>query len=292
MEKTFRFTKTLNGICLNRYIGTQEEVMIPGQIDNIPVTSIAAYAFHECRKIKKIFIPDSVTELGNHAFYNCRALTEVSFSDGICSIGDGSFKNCGSLAHLNLRVKENCFTGLKGILDELNQELIITLIYTEGKESCLIFPRYLHDYEENTQARIINQVTYGSGVHYRECVGREKIDYRQYDELIAYTIANDQIKTALSIARVRLTYPYELLQTAKARYKTLIKNNLSDLIEGCLKEDDMDGILFLGSQDMYTGDNIDQWIKMANTCSNVEGTAFFINYKHKYLGAREKTFEL
>lgn len=54
----------------------------------------------------------------------------------------------------------------------------------------------------------------------------------------------------------------------------------------------MDGILFLGSQDMYTGDNIDQWIKMANTCSNVEGTAFFINYKHKYLGAREKTFEL
>lgn len=56
---------------------TKSELVIPSQLNGLPVTEIAANAFCGCAFITSITVPDSVTVIGAHAFSECEALTEV-----------------------------------------------------------------------------------------------------------------------------------------------------------------------------------------------------------------------
>lgn len=64
-------------------------------LDN--VTSIGNYAFGECRKITKIYIPDTVSKIGNSAFNYCQSLTSINIPAAVTSIGYGTFNECRSL---------------------------------------------------------------------------------------------------------------------------------------------------------------------------------------------------
>lgn len=98
-----------NTIEITRYVGEDENVVIPSEINGIDVTSIGldafrehyyltnveipygiktigAYAFDNCIRLPSITIPDSVTEIGSSAFYNCESLRNVSLSENITSI--------------------------------------------------------------------------------------------------------------------------------------------------------------------------------------------------------------
>lgn len=54
-------------------------IVIPESINGIPVTAIAREAFDECRGIRSITIPDSVTSIGTRAFYGCTSLENVYY---------------------------------------------------------------------------------------------------------------------------------------------------------------------------------------------------------------------
>ncbi len=49
------------------------EVVIPPEIDGVPVTSIRYNAFYGCSNLTSVTIPDSVTSIGNMAFYECKS---------------------------------------------------------------------------------------------------------------------------------------------------------------------------------------------------------------------------
>jgi hypothetical protein len=66
----------------------------------------------ECRSLKEIDIPDSVTYIGSAAFYGCTSLTTVklpSFLQGMGKSMYGSsynpFRNCPNLTTLTLNPK-------------------------------------------------------------------------------------------------------------------------------------------------------------------------------------------
>ena len=67
------------------------------------ITSIAAYAFHYCRSLTSITIPDSVTSIGNYAFDYCRSLTSVVIGDSVTSIGNYAFSGCSSLTSITFK---------------------------------------------------------------------------------------------------------------------------------------------------------------------------------------------
>lgn len=78
----------------NAVIYSQHNTLVIGCNNTIipnDITSIADYAFEDCRKIRTIHIPDSVTKIGSHAFRRCHNLSEIRLSANITEIGENAF---------------------------------------------------------------------------------------------------------------------------------------------------------------------------------------------------------
>lgn len=304
MEEHFETYIKNDDIVISKYSGTHERIEVPGILDGKSVIRIGDYAFSEHRNLIEITLPDTVQEIGRHAFYNCRKLRKVHMTDRIHTIEDGAFKNCESLKEVSYQMLNGRTAGLKGLLSESNWELHITIHYVrmnneendqeKDKENVakLIFPRYLHDYEENTSAKVINQVTYGAGVHYRECISEYDIDYRRYDELFHYVMANDSKETACFIALYRLLYPYHLGEAARDQYRGFLGEQLLYLTKLILQNEDMEMMTNLASLRLYSAEDLDQAMELAYRLNSIEGTRFFLQYKKDNFGSRKKLFEL
>ena len=77
--------------------GDAENLIIPGEIDGLPVTHIGDYAFSDCGRLTTVTIPGSVTSIGEGAFNWCTGLTSVTIPSSVTSIGSGAFNLCTSL---------------------------------------------------------------------------------------------------------------------------------------------------------------------------------------------------
>ena len=81
---------------------------------------ITGYAFYECRGLKRIIIPDSVTSIGEDAFKNCSSLTSVTIGNGVKSIGESAFSGCTGLTSITIpnsvtSIGIYAFYGCKGL---------------------------------------------------------------------------------------------------------------------------------------------------------------------------------
>lgn len=79
-----------------------EEVVIPAEIDGIPVTAIEKEAFKFCKKLTSVRIPNSITSIGNYAFYVCSSLTSLTIPDSVIYINDHAFESCSKLKSVKL----------------------------------------------------------------------------------------------------------------------------------------------------------------------------------------------
>lgn len=90
-----------NEVVITKYIGNDENLIIPSEIDGKPVTEIGESAFENC-SLTSVTIPDSVTSIGNGAFAYCGSLTSVTIPDSVTSIGVSAFSNCSSLTSVTI----------------------------------------------------------------------------------------------------------------------------------------------------------------------------------------------
>ncbi len=78
------------------------DLEIPAEIWGLPVISIGDEAFHRCRSLTSITIPDSVTSIGKGAFQSCRRLRSVIIPEDVTSIGNHAFANCYGLTSVTI----------------------------------------------------------------------------------------------------------------------------------------------------------------------------------------------
>lgn len=116
-----------------------EEVIIPAEINGLPVTKIKEKAFSYCSNITKLVLPESIAEIGAEAFRNCyhlksaelpesltilprnlfdecKRLESVKFSAKTETIGDQAFARCEMLAEIEIpatavNLGEDVFSG-------------------------------------------------------------------------------------------------------------------------------------------------------------------------------------
>lgn len=228
------------------------------------VTRIGAYAFGECREIAEITMPKSLQLIEGHAFYNCRHLHTIRFLGAVPEIEDGAFKNCDNVRYVELFEAEEKDIRLKNFLPELEQELSVRLVFVSGEEARLCLPKISYAFIANEPARIFSEESYGSGVYYRQCVGRSEIDWNRYDELFPAAYREETIQTALSIARKRLEFPYRLTEHSKNRYLEYIDRNMPKVLEEIARNEDWGLLSFLCGRKLITKPQAELGIAVAN----------------------------
>lgn len=74
------------------------DIVVPDNINGVPVTAIGSNAFYKCFGLKSVTIPSSVKKIGSCAFDSCIQLTAVSMEDGgVVTIESMAFNDCDEL---------------------------------------------------------------------------------------------------------------------------------------------------------------------------------------------------
>ena len=79
------------------YTGNATELVIPAEIEGLPVTVIGNRAFYDCSGLINIELPESITFIGDGAFQWCKSLTNINIPNNVTFIGDYAFCYCYSL---------------------------------------------------------------------------------------------------------------------------------------------------------------------------------------------------
>ena len=95
----FLYTVNGNAVTITSYLGSEDEVVVPSEIDGKPVTTIST-AFGG-KTVKSVVLPDSVTTIESYAFNAC-TLEKITLSKNLTSIGTYSFSACPNLKHVEI----------------------------------------------------------------------------------------------------------------------------------------------------------------------------------------------
>lgn len=279
-----------NYVKIELYLLEEDSVIVPSQVDGIEVKEIGEYAF-KGKKIKEVKLPKTIDTIGSHAFYDCRLLEKIFITDYLTEVADGAFKNCRSLSFIDITMIQERYTCLKNLLSEMNQR-VTCYMHRKIADVKLVFPAYLHNYQENTMARIINQETYGAGAHYRETITKDGILYQEYDKHF-YLASNVDEKEALyGIALSRLEYPYELREATKVKYETFIKENWTAILDWLLKTEQIEEIKWLGRYEEIGQEEMKEMLEFLQSKEEIELLSEMMGINQERFGKKKKSFLL
>lgn len=111
-------------IYINKYLGSDEHITVPSEINGLPVVYIVPYAFSpldeydihnpDCINIKSVILPDKLEVISKCAFKGCENLESIYLPDTIEWINRNAFEGCTSLESIKLpysltRLEEEVF---------------------------------------------------------------------------------------------------------------------------------------------------------------------------------------
>ena len=91
-------------VTITGYKGNSGDVVIPDEIDGLPVTRIGSYAFQYDSNLTSITLGNSITTIGEYAFRRCYGLTIITLGNSITTIGSWALTGCP--AAIIIRKKE------------------------------------------------------------------------------------------------------------------------------------------------------------------------------------------
>lgn len=270
------------------------EVIIPDEIEGLPVKMISPYAFSR-KRITEIRLPKQLEEIGRYVFYRCFELRRLCFSDSWKDIGAGAFTGC-RLSEIEIdfyRGEKSC---LKFIVDEVRYALSVTMRYHKNdgviETAKVLFPEHYEEAVENTPARIVVTHHHGSGGYYRQCFYNKELNYAEYDSLLPWAVAEENESVVVDIAVCRLKFPYKLSEAAKEKYETYLTEHMEYAGSHYALSEDTEMLRFFGKSGYWTEPSIDRAIEAVSREKKTAVLSVLMEEKHRYFPKKKKTFEL
>lgn len=315
MEENFAYEARGNGICILRCYGSSGSVVIPEELEGLPVTEVSAYAFAEemeqepqydggfpciCgEKLEELYLPKTVRRLGRYIFYNCVKLRKLSFYSNIAFIGAGAFTGCRRLSKLEMHwLKQN--SCLREILQDLKQKVIVDCYAKPGKEEQesqelifrLVFPEFYEEAVENTPARITSTQTHGVGIQYRNAFFQTRVVFQEYDRLFEIGKYNMDLKNVIEMAVSRLRYPYKLEEYARRKYAGWLSEHLEAGANYFLSKDDLEDLRWLAQEFIGNREQLELFLEAAKLRGHTEAVSMLLDVGHSRFPGNKKKLEL
>jgi hypothetical protein len=119
---TYDLSEDGKGVVINKYTGNGGKLVIPAEIEGLPVVELGMLAFFgeynskygPGYNITSVVIPASVKKIGDGCFNKIEKLTSVTFLGSDVTIGGRVFHDCINLSELNLPEGENILKPTEG----------------------------------------------------------------------------------------------------------------------------------------------------------------------------------
>jgi len=310
------YRKSENGLILTGCYGVEGTILLPDEIEGVPIVEIAPYAFSESTEmkddfvyisgdavfienrrrlkttdIKEVRLPFGVREIGKYAFYRCRNLKKLVLSDEILEIGGGALTGCRGIQEVEIYFKKGECSALKSILDEVRFQVHARL-YMGDKVADILFPEHYEEAVEDTPAKQLFTRYHGSGGDYRQCFYNRELDYKKYDALLYRAVAEDTVETVMQMSLGRLMYPYKLSVEAGEKYRDYLQKNLKEVMTLLTKQEDIEKIRFLTAEKIISEEAFLAAIECATKQGKTEILSILMDEKRKAFPKKKKTFDL
>lgn len=114
-------------------------------------------------------------------------------------------------------------------------------------------------------------------------------DFEKYDSLFpTIAVSSDKVLVAID----RLKSAIHLLPEYREQYLSYLRRTARKAVEAVIANDDLAGLNTLAELKIFTGENIDACIELANTARKPEVLSFLLNYKNASIGITEADYEL
>lgn len=299
---SFYYKKTERGICILRCRSLDTAVVIPEEIEGLPVTELGDYVCSEtCRtlengvwdcgkepedlpglwgnRLTELSLPLSVRKIGRYAFYNCEKLEKLSCSTETLDWGAGAFTGCRGIRQLELWEG----TGEKSCFQEIISELPQTLwVHYHGKqEARLLFPEFFEESVENTPARILETHIHGCGHQYRYCFKESEFQYRDYDSLFPHVKVQETEETVLELAEARLLWPGGLTEENRRMYLEYLTEHKVMAAVCAIRKKDMERLRWLTGECSYHVQDFRKLLEEA--AGDPAVVSYLMNLQHQQL---------
>ena len=207
-------------------------------------------------KSETVTVPEGVTEIGRLAFYRS-VVKEVRLPASVREVAADAFRECEKLARLRLELPESA----PGWAE-------------------VYFPE-LRGYGRN-----------GMREQYLDCIRTSRdgvFDFLTYDSLFP---SIQEFKDQVLIATDRLKSSAYLAPLYRDEYLNWLRENAAGAVEVVIEFDDLAGLNTLAELGVFTGENIDKSIELANSARKPEVLSYLMNYKNAEIGITETDYEL
>lgn len=137
-NSAFTYVNHGDSIEITGFDNSISDVVIPSEIEGLPVTAISVGAFY-LSAITSIEIPNTVTSIGEMAFLGCTSLKSVKLSTGVAKIDKNAFGSCSALQEIQVAKDNPNFSSLNGVLYSKKQDTLV--IYPAAKtDAAYIIP--------------------------------------------------------------------------------------------------------------------------------------------------------
>lgn len=277
------YEKNRKHIEIISYDGEDTEVIIPEEIENLPVEKIQKKAFLSKKKIRKIVLPGTLSEIGDWAFTYCDQLREVVFPKKKISLGKNIFSGDKHLQSITISgsLKEKK-TGIEYMLSSAITAFGTYQLLDAEDAGSDAWMRMWDD-------RLIKMMRQDDFDGYADLLicGEEDYEGKDYDE-ISYPSRKRMGKVRMAF--FRLLHDFGLSEEIKSFLEMYLKQHTFGCVDSETwtvlkneKSDDMDYFRIFMQADCINEKNIDSMIHDLGE-EQVQLRAALLNYKNEKIG--------